>query len=705
MAVSGRAAIKIVYAGFHNFHGRFKYVQTFLTCQVNGRVITVCLINFLLSMRKILLSGLSLFLLLASARSQAMNGEPLSERLTGYSFDVSLDTVARTVSGTMQAYWVNNSEDIVPDIQLHLYMNAFRDDQSTFYRERKGSPGKKEMDAGWIEMQTLTDRNGNDLLPLLEYISPDDGNAADRTVARIVLPNPVAPGDTFFMNTRFTTKLPSEIIRTGFSENFYFVAQWFPKFGVYEKAGMRYAVKGAWNCHQFHAHSEFYANHSVYDVRITVPKGYVVGTGGKLMGEEEKDGLRTLYFRAGDIVDFAWTAWPGYVEFREQWKHVSITLLMPPERINQAARQMSAVKNALGYLDDNTGPYPWSYLTFVDPPSIGSGATGMEYTTLFTTASYDIIPESIRLPEMVTVHEFGHAYFMGIMASNEFEEPWVDEGINSFWETRIMDHFYGVNNGMLDFGWLKLSDRSYQRIPYVTSPYRQLADNNRSSWDYPMDIYGMMSYQKAATWLNTLMGLTGEETMNNIFREYYRKWAFRHPSGRDFIDVVNEVVKTEMPERFPDGMDWFFDQTLYGTGICDYAVTSVLISEPDEENGYYAGSEGADSTLNKEEVIIHESHILLTRNGEICLPVEVLILFSDGTEITEKWDGSSRFKEYSFTGPAEVDRVIIDPESKITMDVNFVNNSYAVDPDTIPLKRIFGRLLSFVQFLLIFLTV
>ena len=88
------------------------------------------------------------------------------------------------------------------------------------------------------------------------------------------------PGDTVFIKVVFETKLPLITRRTGYSDDFYFVAQWFPKFGVYEPAGMRYAAKGAWNCHQFHANSEFYSNHSLYDVNITVPKEYVVGTGG-----------------------------------------------------------------------------------------------------------------------------------------------------------------------------------------------------------------------------------------------------------------------------------------------------------------------------------------------------------------------------------------------------------------------------------------
>jgi aminopeptidase N len=213
---------------------------------------------------------------------------------------------------------------------------------------------------------------------------------------------------------------------------FFFVAQWFPKFGVYEPTDMRFVVKGGWNCHQFHANSEFYSNHSVYDVKITVPKEYVVGTGGMLIEEKDIDGGRkTVTTRAEDIVDYAWTAWPGYAVYTDQWEHVKIRLLLPKERIEQVARQFNSIKYALEYLTKNVGPYPWPYMTIVDPPSKGGGAGGMEYTTLFTSMSAYKIPDFIHLPEMVTIHEFGHAYFMGILASNEFEEPWLDEGVNS----------------------------------------------------------------------------------------------------------------------------------------------------------------------------------------------------------------------------------------------------------------------------------
>ena len=118
------------------------------------------------------------------------------------------------------------------------------------------------------------------------------------------------------------------------------------------------------------------------------------------------------------------------------------------ERTEQVGRQINAVKNALEYLTENVGPYPWPYLTIVDPPAIGTCRRDGVYNTFYILfIIYDA--EFLRMPEMVTIHEFGHAYFMGILASNEFEEPWLDEGVNSFLEERIVDHYYGENSGMI----------------------------------------------------------------------------------------------------------------------------------------------------------------------------------------------------------------------------------------------------------------
>jgi len=630
--------------------------------------------------------------------SQIINKEPLSARLTGYKIDVTLNPETTIVKGDMDAFWVNSSTDIVPDIRLHLYMNAFRSSKTTFYTESGGSPGRRESDPGWIEINSFTDKEGLDLTPGMKFISPDDDNPDDQTVLQVFLPKPANPGDTVFVKINFETKLPSNIRRTGYNDDFFFVAQWFPKFGVYEPAGMRYATVGGWNCHQFHAHSEFYSNHSVYDVSITLPEEYVVGSGGLLISETEiGEGKKTLVYRAEDIVDFAWTAWPGYAVFKDSWEHVDITLLIPGDRTEQVERQFIAVKHALEYLTENVGPYPWPHLTFVDPPAKGSGAGGMEYTTLFTSMSFYRMPEWIHIPEMVTIHEFGHAYFMGILASNEFEEPWLDEGINSFWEERIVDHYYGRNSGLIDHPLIKIADASYSRITYVTSPEKQIVSNNEYAWDYPLGTYSMMSYMKATTWLFTLMGIVGEETTNEIFRQYYKKWAFKHPCGRDFINVVNEVVTEIHGDRFGPDMNWFFNQTLYGTGICDYRVAGFQNRKLETTDEAVENTKSGD-TISTDTLPEYRSVAQFERRGELMFPVDILIHFDNGDEILESWDGKSRYYELEYTGNRKIDWVKIDPEFRIRMDVNYINNSMTVDPDRLPIRRLTNKFISFIQF-------
>ncbi len=633
------------------------------------------------------------------AEAQVIFKTPKSSRATMYDIDATLNPDKALIDCKMTTYWVNQSDDVVDNVRMHLYLNAFRDGNTTFYKELGDTPGSGDKNPGWIDIESLTDRNGRDMLPMMHFISPDDGNKDDKTVIKLDLPEPAGPGDTVFLKISFVSKLPSRIIRTGYSGDFFFVAQWFPKFGVYEPAGMRYSTTGGWNCHQFHARSEFYADPGVYDIRITLPENFVVGSCGMLIKEtDDGSGSKTLEYRAEDIVDFAWTAWPGYSVFTDQWNNVTISLLLPGDRADQVERQMQALKNALEYFSENVGPYPWPYVTIVDPPSQGSGAGGMEYTTMFTSESSAGMPSFIHMPEMVTIHEFGHAYFMGILGSNEFEEPWLDEGVNTYWENRIVDHYYGASSGVLNLPWLKISDSELTRLNYVRSGSRQVSSNKPYSWQYPHGTYDMMSYSKAAVVLSTLSGITGEETMNEIFREYYRRWAFKHPSGQDLIDVVNDVNARINGNKFGPDLNWYFSQTLFGTGICDYRVSGLINNKPLRESadslakdaGGHISSYLSDSTYN--------STVQLERIGDIMLPVEVLVHFSDGHEVTETWDGKGRSKDFDYNGKFKVDWAKIDPDYKITMDVNYINNSKTFEPDRIPERRMTDKLISFIQF-------
>lgn len=614
--------------------------------------------------------------------------KPLSERISTYNISVTLNTETKIIEGTMKLHWKNPSDDLVDELQFHLYLNAFKNTRSTFMKESGGSHRGFDIDEskmeewGYVDIKSMKITGSEDLTNKIRYIQPDDRNEYDQTVIAVSLEKPVNPHGEIDLDIIFESKLPKIFARTGYSDNYFFAGQWFPKIGVYEPKGQRYATKGQWNCHQFHANSEFYANFSVYDVAITLPVSYVVGSCGILQSEKDnEDGTKTVTFRAEDIVDFSWTASPRFQVVEEQWKHVKIRVLLQPEHYDLAERHIYSAKAALTYFEEHLGLYPYPYLTIVDPPYKGMGSAGMEYTTLITAGSFWKVPDGLRFTEMVTIHEFGHAFFMGILASNEFEEPFLDEGFNTYFETRIMDKTYGEKKSFVDFLGLKIGDSENIRNGYVSMGNPKIAENFRYSWEYPHGGYGSLSYNKTATWLITLDRLVGRETMDEIMRTYFNRWKFKHPCANDFIAIVNEIVKKNHGEKHGENMNWYFDQVLYGSNTCDYKLASV------ENRKVYPDQGIIDANGSKEMLKdstggypVYVSKVIIHRIGEVCLPVEVLIRFDNDTEILEKWDGKARSCEFSYRKPNRIIWAKVDPEYKIMLDVNLMNNSLAVKP-------------------------
>ncbi|MEZ5314393.1 MAG: M1 family peptidase, partial [Thermoanaerobaculia bacterium] len=200
-----------------------------------------------------------------------------------YAISVRLDAEKKEISGVQRVKWKNPSTDVVGDLWIHLYWNAFRNNRSTFYVESggqlRGDPAPTDS-WGWIDLEELKLADGYDLLPGLTFEHPDDDNAEDRTVAKVVLPQPVRPGEEIELEFRFRGRVPKVYARAGYIGDFFAVTQWFPKLGVYEPAGLRGREVGGWNCHQYHANSEFYADYGRFRVEMTVPSQFVVGATG-----------------------------------------------------------------------------------------------------------------------------------------------------------------------------------------------------------------------------------------------------------------------------------------------------------------------------------------------------------------------------------------------------------------------------------------
>ncbi len=619
----------------------------------------------------------SIFLCLAAL---FIIGQPafsaLSQHIVDYRIKARLAPAEKAVIGEETLTWLNNSDFPVTELQFHLYLNAFKNNRSTFMKESGGAHRGFELEEdewGYNEVRKFKIKDGLDLTGLIRYIQLDDDNHDDRTVIKVELPEPVLPQEKITLEIEFTAKLPKVFARSGYAGNFYMVAQWFPKIGVWEN--------GEWNCHQYHAESEFYADFGVYEVAITVPEDYRVGATGKRIKEvKNNDGTITFTHYLEDVHDFAWTACPDFLEFREPFQLVSppvdteIILMIHKSHGNQKDRYLQALQNGITFYSQNYGPYPYDTITLVDPPLNGMGAGGMEYPTLFTGGTFYLLPQGIRLTEMVTIHEFGHGYWYGIVASNEFEEAWLDEGINSYSEIKAMNAYYGRDSSMIDFLGIKISDTVRSRMNVVESP--ELDPILRKSWEfYSGDSYGMNSYAKPAITLLTLERYLGKEVMGRIMRTYYERWKFRHPKTQDFIDVAQEVSEQDL--------GWFFDQFFRSPGKLDYAVGNIKSDEIKAPEGIFDGDflpfNESDKSVEKAETM-YRSEVSVVRKGELIFPQEIRIVFEDGQVVEETWDGQDRWKKFIYERPVRIDHVQIDPERKILLDTNFINNSRTLKP-------------------------
>jgi hypothetical protein len=604
----------------------------------------------------------------SSSASPSSAEKTLSVRIVAYTIDAKLDPTKHTIAATETLTYKNLTGKPQQTFPFHMYLNAFQP-QSTFMTEvrRSGTRGNGP-DSAWdpkhfgsITMDKLEAEGTGDLTSKMEFVHPDDNNTDDRTVFQVTLAKPVAPGASVTFHMTFHDQLPEVVERTGYKHDFDMVGQWFPKVGVW--------WKDAWNCHQFHATTEFFADFGTFDVKITLPQNEVVGAAGDLVSSvTNSDGTKTLAYHSEDVHDFSWTASPSFKVVEDSWAGpqgpVAIHVLMSPGNMASAQRYIDVLKGSLRLFNDWYGPYPYDRITVVDPPHGGSDAGGMEYPTLITADTSWNMPKGALLPEIVTEHEFGHQYWYGMVATNEFEEAWLDEGINSYTEVKVMDALYGKNTSALNFPFAQLGEDEQQRVSYLSS-----ADNDpitRLGWQFKSNnSYGAVTYGKTATVLLTLEKVIGEDTMRQALHTYFMRYRFTHPTGEDFLKTVEEVSGKNLR--------WYFNQAIYGTNVFDYQIDDAHSDPLKWWDSSTAHSKAAD--------VVYRTYVTVRRKGDFVFPVGLVVKFDDGTTATEHWDGQDRWMRYQYDRKAQIASAQIDPQTQLLLDKNYFNNSYNEQSD------------------------
>ena len=646
----------------------------------------------------------------------------LSDRVASYRIDAELDAVRHSVKGSEQLSWRNRSQQAVQRIYLHLYLNAFQNEGSTFFTERsvltahghsRGNAAPKKGEWGWIELASV--RQGNAALKW-SFVHPDEGPATDQTVAAIDLAEPVPAGGTLTLDIDFTSQLPRVVERTGWWGDFNLVGQWFPKIGVLELPGERGATQVQWNVHEFHFNSEFYADFGSYDVRLTVPSDYTVGAVGAQQGEPStQNGKSTYHFMQDDVHDFAWVAAKGFRTLDGSWQGpgsppVAVRVIYPPEYVASAQPVLKATLDSLNYFSNSLGPYPYRTVTAVVPPFNAAEAGGMEYPTFFTAEGDKEIDKDTMDQwniDFVTIHEFGHGYFYGLLASNEFEEPMLDEGMNEYWDERMLRE--RDQRVLTPSSWLRragitpsIDVFTFERFDAALAhPFDPLGQN---SWDrYSSSSYGTV-YSRTAVAMHDLEQRLGKETMARAMREYYRRWHFRHPSAADLRATLIDVSGNAR------AVNEIFDQFVYGTARIDDRVVSIDTSRVLPKAGSWVKN-GQRSELSdddryeqvaKADEAWKKSHpdagksqggafpmrstVTVVRQGA-AMPQTLRVTFADGSHTDVRWDDDRRWARFVFTGATVVTSAELDPDRKLLLDENKLNDSRTVKADPSASRR------------------
>jgi hypothetical protein len=601
---------------------------------------------------------------------------PMSQRIVHYEIDAKYDPAKHTVDANEVLTYHNMTGQALDHFPFHLYQNGFQP-KSTFVRDSKLMGSRDTHYEKWEDkyygsedIKTIEVVGQGDLTQNLQFIAPDDGNKDDKTVVDLRLAKPVPNGAFVQFKIAFTTKFPETQARSGWKRDFLLGGQWFPKVGVF--------WHGAWNCHQYHNTTEFFADFGIYDVKLTVPQYEVIGASGvEVSNVNNPDGTKTLAYHGDDIHDFAWTVSPRYKvresTYQAQMGSVKLRLLMQPAHWSQVDRHEKITRESLDRFEKFYGPYPYKTLTVVDPEP-DSAAGGMEYPTFITGDTSWFMPEGLHLPELVVEHEFGHQYWYGMVATNEFEDAWMDEGINSYTEVKVLDSILGKDTSILNISGITVGEREQQRLGYISVADRDPMAQNAYAY-VTSNSYAGITYGKTASVLLTLEGIVGEDTTAKAMQTYFLKYRFTHPTKEDFLKTIEEVAGKDL--------HWYFNQAVYGSQVYDYEILSVNSFPVNwyEEKKDKKPRKGKDDT-------VYQSYVTVHRKEDFVMPVTVEVKFDNGEKVRESWDGKSRWTRFAYQKKAKVVSAELDPDHTVQIDRDNFNNSRLAEPNLKPTRKI-----------------
>ncbi|MCC3859899.1 M1 family metallopeptidase [Pseudemcibacter aquimaris] len=540
-------------------------------------------------------------------------GHEYWQQQADYKIDVTLDENAKTITGTADVTYHNNSPDELKYIWMQLDQDKFNSKTSmelgaeTVSKSTKGMSFKRfsqykdarEFDGGF-KITSLKDEIGNDLKMTIVG-----------TMMRVDLPAVMAPGDTFsFSIDWWYNILDYDVGRQGMEyferdDNYLFqIAQWYPRLTVYSD------YEG-WHNKEFQGKGEFTLEFGNYDVSITVPSDHVVASTGTLQNaadvltmtqrdrlieartasapmfiitpnealENEKEkatDTKTWHFTAENVRDFAFASSRKFIwdamghRMKENGETVMAMSFYPMAGIPTWPKVSThAVAHTLNVYNKYSLTYPYPTAISVNGP-----VSGMEYPMIsFNPTRPTVHPDGSRTYGrlsklaliMVIIHEVGHNYFPMIVNSDERQWTWMDEGLNSFLQNVAQQEWSET------YPLQRIDPRNI--VNYMTSTNQRPIMTNAEQTIQN----GNNAYAKPSTALNILReSIMGPELFDFAFREFAQRWKFKRPTPADFFRTMEDASGIDL--------DWFWRGWFYTTDHVDISLDNVRHFTIDTKN-------------------------------------------------------------------------------------------------------------------------
>lgn len=586
-----------------------------------------------------------------------------------YKIDVELDDANQTLHGFIEIEYQNNSTNSIDTIPFHIWPNSYKNENTSMSEQMllNGDDNfywTEERKLGYID--SLDFKNGDGTQISWEL----DKNNID--ICYLYLSKPILPREKIIITTPFRVKLPStEFSRLGVSENQkpnYMISQWYPKPAVFDKKG--------WHAMPYLNQGEFYSEFGSFEVNIKVPKTIIIAASGEMsekknvilnFGKEAgKEGF-SFHYKIDKVHDFAWFASSQYkmnskVIKLESGKEVTLQAYYLIKNTENWSQALTYMERAVLLYSEKVGEYPYSICTAVDGNLAAGG--GMEYPTI-TVIGYT---NNLYQLEATIAHEIGHNWFYGILGFNERDYPWMDEGINTYYQTVYEDKYFAdismgeylTGNKNLNLNKFDLSINDQYYYTWLFAARKNLSQPlSYSSEEYSSLNYGISAYYKSALLFQYLESYVGENEMDSLMQGFYSKWKFKHPQPEDFISYFkNNSTKN---------LDWFFDDYFFTTNNIDYAITNVKKTD--------------------------ETYIIKVKNkGDISAPIIISSIDTASKIIESKEIQGIRKSEKIVFNRKDVNKIIIDSKKQMP-DYNRNNNIALVNkifPTLTPKKIKFG---------------